>query len=115
MVAIAAVLAIIRLLPRAVAAGVITAREGNKLIKELKQTRREVNPLPKRRKRSRSRSRSGMMSLKHCKPHKTWKMVKTASGKKIRRYVQILANCRWKFLKTPGKGKTRKRRRRKRR
>lgn len=40
---------------------------------------------------------------------KQWKLIKTRSGKKVRRYVDILPSGKWKFLKTPkGGGKTNK-------
>lgn len=39
---------------------------------------------------------------------KAWKNIRTRTGKTVRRYVGIDAKGRWKFLKTPkrGKGKT---------
>ena len=66
MVAISAVAAAIRLIPRAITAGLITVKAGNRLIKELKIMRRELMPKKKvkRSKKSKKRSKSGSTSMR---------------------------------------------------
>lgn len=36
---------------------------------------------------------------------KAWKTIKTKTGKRVKRYVEVLKSGKWKFLKTPKSGR----------
>lgn len=82
MVAITAILTVIKLLPRAITAGLITAKAANKLIRELKTTGKELGiKLPKKRKRK-----------------STKKTTKSTKGKTCR-WAKVLASGKLRFVK----------------